>query len=88
MLTEQDVLLFWRWIVVGCYRNRYPFLRDVFHKDDLRDLIRLAGQIVITGDRLDSGRDFVGYMRNLGDPELIALLPEEAKTIIAREPAA
>ena len=88
VLMEKDVLLFWRWVVVGCYRHRFTFLRDIFQKDDLEDFVRLAGQIVITGDRLKSGRDFTRYLRALGDAELISLLPAEAQTIIASEPAA
>ncbi len=87
VLMEKDILLFWRWIIVGCYRNRFTFLRDIFQKDDLEDFIRLAGQIVITGDRLESGRDFVRYLRTLGDAELISLLPTEAQAIISREAA-
>ena len=33
VLYEKDVLLFWRWVVIGCYRNRYPFLCGIFFKE-------------------------------------------------------
>jgi len=83
VLMEQDLLLFWRWIVIACYRNRYTFLCDIFYKDDMNDLVRLADQIVRTGQSHGSGRDFVKYLRGVGDPALIALLSQEARTIIA-----
>lgn len=83
VLMEQDLLLFWRWIVIACYRKRYTFLCDIFYKDDMNDLVRLADQIVRTGQSHASGRDFVKYLRGVGDPALIALLSEEARTIIA-----
>lgn len=83
VLTEQDVLLFWRWIIIACYRNRYTFLCDIFYKDDMQDLVRLADQIVLTGQNHGSGRDFVKYLRGIGDPAMIALLSEEARAIIA-----
>jgi hypothetical protein len=83
VLMEQDLLLFWRWIVIACYRNRYTFLCDIFYKDDMLDLVRLADQIVLTGQSHGSGRDFVKYLRGIGDPALIALLSEEARAIIA-----
>jgi hypothetical protein len=83
VLTEQDVLLFWRWIIVACYRNRFTFLCDIFYKDDMLDLVRISDQIVRTGQSHGSGRDFVKYLRGIGDPALIALLSEEARAIIA-----
>ncbi|KJS38180.1 MAG: hypothetical protein VR74_06525 [Hyphomonas sp. BRH_c22] len=85
VLMEKDILLFWRWIVIGCYRNRYTFLRDIFYKDDLDDFVRLADQIVRTGRTHGSGQDFVKYLRGIGDPDLIALLSDEAKAIVAPE---
>ncbi|MEQ9434745.1 hypothetical protein [Hyphomonas sp.] len=85
VLMEKDILLFWRWIVIGCYRNRYTFLRDIFYKDDLDDFVRLADQIVRTGRTHGSGQDFVEYLRGIGDPDLIALLSDEAKAIVAPE---
>ncbi|WP_430403867.1 hypothetical protein [Hyphomonas sp.] len=88
VLMEKDILLFWRWIVIGCYRNRYTFLRDIFYKDDLDDFVRLADQIVRTGRTHGSGQDFVEYLRGIGDPDLIALLSDEAKAIVAPEAVA
>jgi hypothetical protein len=85
VLMEKDILLFWRWIVIGCYCNRYTFLRDIFYKDDLDDFVRLADQIVRTGRAHGSGQDFVKYLRGIGDPDLIALLSDEAKAIITPE---
>lgn len=85
VLMEKDILLFWRWIVIGCYRNRYTFLRDIFYKDDLDDFVRLADQIVRTGRTHGSGQDFVKYLRGIGDPDLIALLSDEARAIVAPE---
>ena len=75
--------MFWRWIIIACYRNRYTFLCDIFYKDDMQDLVRLADQIVLTGQNHGSGRDFVKYLRGIGDPAMIALLSEEARAIIA-----
>jgi hypothetical protein len=57
VLKEQDVLLFWRWIIVACYRNRFTFLCDIFYKDDMLDLVRISDQIVRTGQSHGSGRD-------------------------------
>lgn len=88
VLHDRDVLLFWRWVVIACYKGRYTFMRDIFFKDDLDDLVSLVDRIVVTGAKEGSGRDFVGYLRALGEPELIALLSEEAKAIITPETAA
>ncbi|MCB2113679.1 MAG: hypothetical protein KDD85_09035 [Parvularculaceae bacterium] len=82
VLFEKDVLLFWRWVVIGCYRNRYPFLCGIFFKDDLKDFVRLVEQIVVTGERAGSGQDFVKYLRSVGDPVLISELSKEARAII------
>jgi hypothetical protein len=85
VLFEKDVLLFWRWVVIGCYRNRYPFLCSIFFKDDLKDFVRLVEQIVVTGDKTGSGKDFVKYLRSVGDPALISELSKEAREIVERE---
>lgn len=85
VLFEKDVLLFWRWVVIGCYRNRYPFLCSIFFKDDLRDFVRLVEQIVITGQKTGSGKDFVKYLISVGDPILISELSEQARAIINKE---
>lgn len=82
VLFEKDVLLFWRWVVIGCYRNRYPFLCSIFFKDDLKDFVRLVEQIVLAGKKADSGRDFVKYLQTVGDPDLIAELSAEARSTI------
>lgn len=84
VLLEKDVLLFWRWVVIGCYRNRYPFLCSIFFKDDLKDFVRLVDQIVLTGDKTGSGKDFVKYLRSVGDPSLISELSKEARAIVGR----
>lgn len=83
VLLEKDVLLFWRWVVIGCYRNRYPFLCSVFFKDDLQDFVRLVEQIVITGQKTGSGTDFVKYLRSVGDPALISTLSEQARAVVS-----
>jgi len=88
VLHDRDVLLFWRWVVIGCYKGRYPFMRDIFFKDDLDDFVALVDRIVVTGAKESSGRDFVGYLQTLGEPELIALLSDEAKAIITPEAVA
>ncbi len=82
VLQERDVLLFWRWVVIGCYRNRYPFLCAVFFKDDLRDLVRLVDKIILTGEQADSGRDFLKYMQTVGDATLIAELSPKARALV------
>lgn len=82
VLFEKDVLLFWRWVVIGCYRNRYPFLCSIFFKDDLNDLIRLVDQIVLTSAKSGSGQDFVNYLKTVGDPALITELSESAQVLI------
>ncbi|MFC2952806.1 hypothetical protein ACFOOP_12785 [Marinicaulis aureus] len=84
VLLEKDVLLFWRWVVIGCYRNRYPFLCSIFFKDDLKDFVRLVDQIVLTGEKTGSGKDFVKYLRSVGDPSLISELSKEARAIVER----
>lgn len=84
VLFEKDVLLFWRWVVIGCYRNRYPFMCSIFFKDDLKDFVRLVEQIVVTGEKTGSGKDFVKYLRSVGDPALIAELSKEAREIVER----
>lgn len=85
VLFEKDVLLFWRWVVIGCYRNRYPFLCSIFFKDDLKDFVRLVEEIVITGQKTGSGKDFVKYLISVGDPTLISELSEKARSIIDKE---
>tara|TARA_R110001599_G_scaffold42875_3_gene128902 strand:- start:4799 stop:5689 length:891 start_codon:yes stop_codon:yes gene_type:complete len=82
VLQDKDVLLFWRWIVIGCYKGRYTFMRDIFFNDDLDDFVALADRIVVTGAKEGSGRDFVKYLQALGEPELIALLSDEARAIV------
>jgi len=88
VLHDRDVLLFWRWVVIGCDKGRYPFMRDIFFKDDLDDFVALVDRIVVTGAKEGSGRDFVGYLQKRGEPELIALLSDEAKAIITPEAVA
>jgi len=82
VLFEKDVLLFWRWVVIGCYRNRYPFLSAIFFKDDLKDFVRLAELIILSGEKAGGGKDFVKYLKTVGDPTLIAELSKEARAII------
>ena len=86
VLLEKDVLLFWRWVVIGCYHNRYPFLCAIFFKDDLKDFVRLVEQIVITGEKNGSGKDFVKYLKSVGDPALLSELNEKARAIINASP--
>ncbi len=84
VLLDKDVLLFWRWVVIGCYRNRYPFLCAIFFKDDLKDFVRLTEKIILTSEKLDAGQDFAVYLKTVGDPQLISELSEDAQKIVAR----
>lgn len=85
VLSEKDVLLFWRWVVIGCYKNRYPFMCSILFEQDMQDFVRIVDKIIISGEKYGSGKDFLGYLVVVGDPLLISKLSVRARSIIEKK---